>query len=286
MAQTVKLVLSILLGILGWHGVFLLFLIVAFKLFLLGPEIASCPCTWPVAYGTIMFLFPSLTTYAVAFFTYFRQDNDSVPWKVLKKFYAFKCARNHYDERTDLDFHAEHCIPCKQLKRDWSLVKIAVSAVFSFLYPLVWLSLSFLQANYYVCAHVGPTSDALTNYCDVEVPLPADYRKTYALAVIRSKAIGSILFVSTLFLVGVFVILYGEVESYLLKKYDWSPSGSGANMQVQVSILPGHSSGSVTSATSHSNRDTPVASALEAGETGRQVRYPPILVPRAHDPFG
>ena len=272
MAQTVKLAFSTLIGILGWHGVFLLFLIVAFKLFLGEQDDFSCPCNWSVAYGTIMFLFPSLTSYMIAFFAYLRQDNDNAPWKPLKKLYELKFACHYYDERTEWNSHAEQCIHCRKLKRDWNLVKIAVSAVFSFLYPLVWLSLSFLQAFYYICAHVGPSSDALENYCDVKILKPADYTKAWGLAAIRSKAIGSILFVSTLFFVGVFVILYGEILSYLSKKYDWSPSSGFGNLQVQVSILPGHSSGSAGSASSHSNRDTPGASVLEAAETERQVR--------------
>ena len=272
MAQTAKLAFSTLIGILGWHGVFLLFLIVAFKLFLWEQDEFACPCDWSMVYGTIMFLFPSLTSYMIAFFAYFRQDNDSAPWKVLKKLYVLKFACYYYDERTEWNFHAKHCIHCRKLKRDWSLVKIAVSAVFSFLYPFVWLSLSFLQASYYVCVQVGPNTDMVQNVCDVKVLKPDDYKKTYGLAVIRSKAIGSIIFVSTLFFIGVFVILYGEIQSYLSKRYDWKPSGNGANLQVQISVRAHRSSGSVGSASSHSNRATPVTSVLEAAETSRQVR--------------
>lgn len=275
MAQsTVKLAFSTLLGILGWHGVFLLFLIIALKLFLWEPyqeSNISCPCTWNVAYGTIMFLFPSLTSYTMAVFAYFRQDSNSAPWMVLKKFYVIKYSCPYYDERTEWDFHADHCIKCRQLRRDWSLVKIAVSAVFSLLYPLVWLSLSFLQTAYYVCAHVGPRSDILQNVCDVTILKPDDYNMAYGLAAIRSRTIGSILFVCTLFFVGVFVILYGEMKSYLSKKFDWDPSGKGAsnNLQVQVSIQPGPTSGSAETASLHSNRDTPVAMDSAAAENGR-----------------
>lgn len=275
--STVKLAFSTLLGILGWHGVFLLFLIIALKLFLWEPyqeSNSSCPCTWNVAYGTIMFLFPSLTSYTMAVFAYFRQDSNSAPWKVLKKFYVIKYSCPYYDERTEWDFHADHCIQCRQLRRDWSLVKIAVSAVFSLLYPLVWLSLSFLQTAYYVCAHVGPRSDIVQNVCDVTILKPDDYNMAYGLAAIRSKTIGSILFVCTLFFVGVFVILYGEMKSYLSKKFDWNPSGKGAsnNLQVQVSIQPGPTSGSAETASLHSNRDTPVVMDSAAAENGRPVR--------------
>jgi len=282
MAKTFKLMLSTLLDILGWHGVFLLFLIIAFKLFFLDPAAVdfACPCDWSLAYGTIMFLFPSFTTYTIAFFAYFRQDDKSVPWKVLKKFYEFKFACHRYDEQTVWESHVEYCFRCKQIKRDWNLVKIAVSAVFSFLYPLVWLSLSFLQAYFYVCAHVGPDRRALGTYCNVEVLKPDEYDQIYGSAVIHSKAIGSVMFVSTMFFVGLFVIVYGEIENYLLKKYDWSPRAENAsNLQVQISVLPGHSSGSVTSASSHGNRDSPVARALEAAdETARQSpNQPPVV---------
>lgn len=103
---------------------------------------------------------------------------------------------------------------------------------------------------------------------------PDDYNMAYGLAAIRSKTIGSILFVCTLFFVGVFVILYGEMKSYLSKKFDWDPSGKGAsnNLQVQVSIQPGPTSGSAETASLHSNRDTPVAMDSAAAENGRPVR--------------
>lgn len=272
MAQTVKLALSTLLGMLGWHGVFLLFLIVSFKLFLVEQDSTVCPCTWYVAYSTIMFLIPSLTSYVIAFFAYFRQDSNSVPWRALKKLYEFKCACHFYDERTDWDFHAEHCIRCQQLKRDWALVKIAVSAIFSLLYPLVWLSLSFLQSYYYACADVGPPRTSLTSICDViDEDVPKDYDKDYALAVIRSKVIGGVLFVSTLFFLGVFVIIYGEIENYL-KKFDLSGNGQDI-LQVQVSVLPGRSSGTLESPSSQGNRVPSVTSALEALEAGNQVSF-------------
>ena len=121
MAQTVKVALSML----GWHGVFLLLLIVSFKLFLAEQDSTVCPRTWNVAYSTLMFVIPSLISYLIAVFAYFRQDDDSAPWKALRKLYVFKGACHLYDERRDWNFHAEHCISCKQLNRDWSLVKIA-----------------------------------------------------------------------------------------------------------------------------------------------------------------
>ncbi|KAJ7389615.1 hypothetical protein OS493_029954 [Desmophyllum pertusum] len=187
----------------------------------------------------------------------------------LKKLYEFKCACHFYDERTDWDFHAEHCIRCQQLKRDWALVKIAVSAIFSLLYPLVWLSLSFLQSYYYACADVGPPSSSLTSICDVkDEDISKDYTKDYALAVIRSKVIGGVLFVSTLFFLGVFVIIYGEIENYL-KKFDLSGNGQD-NLQVQVSVVPGRSSGTLESTSSQGNRVPSVTSALEALEAGNQ----------------
>ena len=174
-------------------------------------------------------------------------------------------------ERTDWNSHAEHCIRWRQLKRDWSLVKIAVSTIFSLLYPLVWLSLSFLQAYYYVCAEVGPPWASLVAYCDVKIDdVPKDYAKDYGLAVIRSKVIGGVLFISTLFLLGVFVIIYGEIENYL-KKVDLSPDERGAKLQVHVSILPGRSSGASVSVSSHGNQAPSVTSVHEAIEAGSQV---------------
>ncbi|XP_078348780.1 uncharacterized protein LOC144633781 [Oculina patagonica] len=278
MAQTVKLTLSTLLDILGWHGSFLLLLIIAFKLFLeeefavnsqLGP---ACPCSWNVGYGTIMFFFPALTSYMIAVFAYFRQDNDSVPWKPMKRLFELKSACNFYDRRSDWDLHSEHCIRCRQLKSDWSLVKIALSAIFSLLYPLVWLSLSFLQAYYYVCAEIGPPSTTLTTYCDIqEEDVPKDYDKDYGLAVIRSKVIGGVLFVGTLLFLGLFLILYGEIENHL-KKFDSSHSGSSRAdpLQVHVSVLPGGRS-SGTSETDRQPRDSEsAASASGTTEAGGQ----------------
>ena len=274
MVQAAKLMLCTLLGILGWHGVFLLFLIIVFKLFLLEEGNYACPCDWSLAYGTIMFLFPSFISYVIAFFAYFRQDDESVPWKVLKKFYEYKFACHRYKEQTIWELHAECCIRCKQLKRDWDLVKIAVSAVFSFLYPFVWLSLSFLQTYFYVCVQVGADRVALENYCNVSVPRPDEYDQKHGSAIISSKAIGSVMFVITLFSVGLLVILYGEIENYLLKKCDWPPHAkNGPNLEVQISVLAGHSYGSITSASSYSNRDSPVARTLEAAaETAKLVR--------------
>lgn len=271
MAQTVKLALSTLIGMLGWHGVFLLFLIVSFKLFLAEQGSAVCPCTWNVAYSTLMFLIPSLISYVIAVFAYFRQDDDSVPWKALRRLYVFKCACHLYDERADWDFHAEHCITCQQLKRDWGLVKIAVSAVLSLLYPAIWLSLSFLQAYYYVCAYVGPLSSSLTSYCDVKIDdVPKDYDKEYGLAVIRSKVIGGVFFISALFCLSVFVVIYGEIENYL-KKVDSSPSENSSNLQVHISILPGRSSGTVESVGSQGNQVPAVTRVQEAIGARSQV---------------
>lgn len=279
MAQTVKLTLSTLVNILGWHGSFLLLLIIAFKLFLeeeynveqLGP---ICPCTWNVGYGTIMFFFPALALYMIAVFAYFRQDNESVPWKSLKRLFEVKGACNFYERHTHWDSHAQHCIRCKHLKRDWSLVKIAFSAIFSLLYPLVWLSLSFLQAYYYVCANVGPNSETLTNYCDVKPDdIPKDYDKDYVLAIIRSKVIGGVLFVSSLFFLGVFLILYGELENYL-RKVDQSRGASNRAdpFQVHVSVLPGRRSSEVLETDRHPRESLSAASASGTVEPGSQVR--------------
>ena len=266
MAQTVKLALSTLVGMLGWHGVFLLFLIVSFKLFLVEQDSTVCPCNWNVGYSTLMFVIPSLISYAIAVFAYLRQDDDSVPWKALRRLYVFKGACHLYDERTDWEFHAEHCISCKQRNRDWSLVKIAVSAVFSLLYPAAWLSLSFLQAYYYVCAYVGPPSSSLTTYCDVKIDdVPKDYDKEHGLAIIRSKVIGGVLFISTLFCLSVFVIIYGEIEHFL-KKVDFSSNDNSSNLQVDISIHPRRSSGTVEAAGSQGNQVPAVLRVQEATE--------------------
>lgn len=132
MAQAVQLTIFTLLGILGWHGVFLLFIVVTFKLFLLEHGNYDCPCDWSAVYGTIMFLCPSFLTYIIAFFAYFRQDDNSVPWKVFRKLYEVKFACHQFDERTVWESHAEYCVRCKLVKRDWSLAKVALSAVFFF----------------------------------------------------------------------------------------------------------------------------------------------------------
>lgn len=285
MAQAMKMAFFTLAGILGWHGIFLLLLIVSFKLFLEGnggpQEGFTCPCNWPVGYGTIMLLFPSLIIFLVAFFAYFRQDNDSVPWKAVKKLYELKCACDLYDRRADWDFHAEHCIRCMLRRRDWTLVKVALSAIFSLLYPLVWLSLSFLQTFYYVCAHVGPNYDTLINYCDVkDADIPKNYQKNLVLAAIRSKVMGGVLFVSTLLLLGVFVIVYGEIKSYLKKKGDSSqtgPNGRAGNLKVHVSVLPSRSSGTSDSAGLHGNRESPFAAVESGGQRTNQDQ------PQLHD---
>ena len=270
MPQTVKLALSTLLGMLGWHGVFLLFLIVSFKLFLAEQDSTVCPCTWNVTYSILMFVIPSLASYVIAVFGYFRQDDDSVPWKALRRLYVFKAACQLYDERTHWDFHAEHCISCKQLNRDWSLVKIGVSVVFSLLYPAVWLSLSFLQAYYYVCANVGPTRSSLITYCDAQIEdVPEDYDKEYGLAVIRSKVIGGVLFISALFCLSVFVIIYGEIEHFL-KKVDFCPSDR-SHLQVDISILPRRSSGTIESVGSQGNQVPAVLRVREVHDARRQV---------------
>ena len=174
-----------------------------------------------------MFLIPSLILYMIAVFGYFRQDNASVPWKPMKKLYELKFASVNYDE---------------QVRRNWSLLKIALSAIFSLLYPLVWLSLSFLQTNYYVCADVGPRATTVQQYCDASdqwVDLEK-YEKRYALAVIRSKAIGSVLFVVTLLFLGLFLILYGEIGNHLRKIESSRGLPKNAHpLQVHVAVLPG-----------------------------------------------
>ena len=267
MAQTVKVALSML----GWHGVFLLFLIVSFKLFLAEQDSTVCPCTWNVAYSTLMFVIPSLISYLIAVFAYFRQDDDSAPWKALRRLYVFKGACHLYDERRDWNFHAEHCIFCKQLNRDWNLVKIGVSAVLSLLYPTVWLSLSFLQAYYYVCANVGPLNSSLTTYCDVEIhDVPKDYDKQHGLAVIRSKVIGGVLFIGALFCLSVFVIMYGEIEHYL-KKIDFCSNDNSSPLQIDISIQPRRSSGTIESAGSQGNQGPAIRRMQDAPGAGSQV---------------
>ena len=253
---------------------YLLFLIVAFKLFLPEQDDFLCPCTWFVAYGAIMLFLPSLTSYTIAVFAYFRQEDASGPWEVLKSLYVFKFACNFHNNRTEWDFHVKRCIRCKLVERDWPLAKIAVSAILSLLYPLAWLSLSFFQSSYYVCTQVGPTNESLQNYCKVESTnmTKTNYTKAYGLAVIRSKAIGSILFTSTLFLLGVFVIIYGEMKSYLIKRYDWTPRGSRlAKTQVNVCIIPSYSSGTLRAAKSDISRDITVARKEETAGIERQV---------------
>lgn len=271
MPSSVKLALSTLIGILGWHGVFLLILIISFKIFHLGQDSTVCPCTWPVAFSTIMFLVPSLTSYMIAFFAYFRQDSGSVPWRALKTFYEFKRSCDFFNGCTDFDFHAELCLHCRRVKHDWTLVKIAVSAVFSLLYPLVWLIFTFLQANYYECAEVGPSSKILSSYCNVTIgDIPKDYDKNYALAGIRSKVIGGVLFVCMLFVVGLFVILYGEIENYM-KKIDVSPPESDTVLAVHVTVMSDRSSGAVeSSAVSRRNSVQSVTSAKGSIEAGSQ----------------
>lgn len=263
-----------MLEIMGWHGMYLLFLIVAFKLFLPEQDDFLCPCTWFVAYGAIMLFLPSLTSYTIAVFAYFRQEDDSGPWEVLKSLYVFKFACNFHNNRTEWDFHVKRCIRCKLVERDWPLAKIAVSAILSLLYPLAWLSLSFLQSSYYVCAQVGPTNETLQNYCKVESTnmTKTNYTKAYGLAVIRSKAIGSILFTSMFFLLGVFVIIYGEMKSYLIKRYDWTPRGSRlAKTQVNVCIIPSYSPGTLRAAKSDISRAITVARKEETAGIERQV---------------
>lgn len=250
MAQTVKLTLSTLLDILGWHGSFLLLVIISFKLLLERDELfftdgnpGSCPCTWHVAFGTIMFLFPSLILYITAVFGYFLQDNESVPWKPMKKLYELKSACVNHDGRIAWDVHVEHCAHCQQVRRHWTLVKIAISATLSLLYPLVWLSLSFLQTNYYVCALAGPRQSTVRHYCYVARDKRInfiEYEKKYALAFIRSKVIGSIFFVVTLFFLGLFLILYGEIANHL-RKIESSRGGPKNThpLKIHVAILPG-----------------------------------------------
>lgn len=266
-----------MLEMMGWHGMYLLFLIVAFKLFFPEQDDFLCPCTWFVAYGAIMLLLPSLTSYTIAVFAYFRQEDDSGPWEVLKSLYVFKFACNFHNNRSEWDFHVKRCIRCKLVERDWPLVKIAVSAILSLLYPLAWLSLSFLQSSYYVCTQVGPTNETLQNYCKVESTnmTKTNYTKAYGLAVIRSKALGSILFTSTLFLLGIFAIIYGEMKSYLIKRYDWTPRGSRlAKKQVNVRIIPSYSPGTLRAAKSEISRDITVARKEETAGIERQFQFP------------
>ena len=272
MAQTVKLTLSTVLDILGWHGSFLLLMIISFKLllereefFFVGSYPGSCPCTGHVAFGIIMFLFPSLILYVIAVYGYFRQDNDSVPWKPMKKLFELKCACTHFDGRVGWDVHVAHCAPCQQVKHNWSLVKIVLSTIFSLLYPLVWLSLSFLQTNYYVCAHAGPRISTVQDYCDRTDQWNDldEYEKKYNLAFIHSKVIGSALFVGTLFFLGLFLILYGEITNHL-KKMESSLRGTiGAHpLQVHVAVVPG---GPSSEALDTGRRPS------ETAETGAQV---------------
>lgn len=249
MAQTVKLTLSTLFDILGWHGSFLLLLIILFKfslerdqLFFMDGNPGSCPCTWHVAFGTIMFLFPSLILYIIAVFGYFRQDNDSVPWKPMKKLYELKSAGVNYDGRIAWDVHVENCARSQQVRRNWSLIKIARSAIFSLLYPLVWVSLSFLQTDYYVCAHAGPPVYTVKKYCDATdqwIDLEK-YEKKYALAFIRSKVIGSVFFMVTLLFFGLFLILYGEIANHF-RKIESSRGGpkNAHPLQVHIAIRSG-----------------------------------------------
>lgn len=249
MTRSVKRVISTSLGILGWHGVLLFLLVISlFKIFHweherpLEQEIAACPCTLGAIYSNIMFLLPSLAAYMIACFAYFRQDDGSVPWSALKKFYEMVRSCDFLEESTDFDFHVEVCNFCHQVERDWTLVKIAVSAVLSSLYPLVWITLSLLQAHYYVCAQVGPSPIIVTSFCNVTIG--EDYSKEYALAEIRSKVIGGILFACMLFFAGLFVILHGEIENYL-KKIEKSSDDdeSTGKLAVCVTVLPDHSQG-------------------------------------------
>lgn len=277
MAQEAKGTLPLLFGILGWHGVFLLFIIVAFKLFLVeNGHFDYCPCDWHMVFSSIMFLCPSILTFIVAFFAYFRQDDDTTPWKVFKKFYEVKFACHQFDEITVWESHAEYCIRCKLMKRDWSLAKIALSAIFSLFYPLIWLSLCFLQGHYYVCATVGPSSKVLPT-CNMTTKDEEDHDRLYGLAEIHAKSIGSIILVCTFCFVVLFVVLYGEIKTHLSKKYDWSPNRKSTNdLQVLVSVTPGRctsSSGAPeVSLSSYGNicRDTSVTSIPEDAETEAQ----------------
>ena len=272
MARTIQVSLSTLQEILGWNGAFLLLVIVSFKLFLAGQAAFTCPCNWNVAYATLMFLLPAFSIFTLACFTYFRQDNDSVPWKVLRKFYKKMCACNFYDETTDWDFHADHCIRCKPRKRDWSLVKVALSVVFSLLYPLAWLSISFLQATYYACARVGPEPNGILGYCDFDILDIAVYRKSYTQAANRSMLIGCIVFAVALFLLAVFLIVYGEIANYL-RKVDSLFDVSGTQLQITVSAQPNRTSRTADSISKHDQREES-GSRVKGGvrETIRDVR--------------
>lgn len=280
MSQSIKRTISTSLGILGWHGVLLLLLIISsFKIFHLEyerpleQEIAACPCTMGVIYSTTMFLVPSLVAYIIACFAYFRQDDGSVPWSALKKFYEMVRSCDFLEESTGFYSHTELCNFCRQVERDWTLVKIAVSAVLSLLYPLVWIILSLLQAHYYVCAQVGPSPMIVTSFCNVTIE--EDYYKDYALAGIRSKVIGGILFACLLFCAGLFVVLHGEIENYLKKYDESSDDGSAKKLAVYVTFLPEHSSGATdaagAAASRHSGAPT-IASGPGAPEPKSQSR--------------
>ena len=95
-----------------------------------GSRQCSVPMLWNVAYSILVFHIPSFTSYVIVAFAHFRQDNESIPWKALKRFFSISSAHviSTCDERTDWEFHSSHCIHRQQLKRVWSLVKIAVSA--------------------------------------------------------------------------------------------------------------------------------------------------------------
>lgn len=72
---------------------------------------------------------------------------------------------------------------------------------------------------YYVCVYVGLDYDIFICYCDIK-DIFDNYWKNFFLVVICLKVIGGVLFVSVLFFLGVFVIVYGEIKIYLKKKDD------------------------------------------------------------------
>ena len=260
MARTAKLSLSTLLDILGWNGTFLLALIVFFKIFL-DKEIDECPCEGNVAYGTVMLLLPAVSTFLLAVFVYYRQDDDAVPWCIFKTFYMLRRPCTFYDGSTSWELHSTQCIYCIQYDRDWINMKLVLSIVFSVLYPLLWLSLGFLHGNYYTCAKVGPYPEFL-DYCDMSLDAN-DYQKTFTLATTLSLRIGALLFVGTFFFVAIFVVLYGELANYVKNAVQ---STAIPELQVQVNLQPAPTSGE---ASHHGNEEGPISTQAISASTAQ-----------------
>ena len=122
-----------------------------------------------------------------------------------------------------------------------------------------------------MCANVGPLNSSLTTYCDVEFhDVPKDYDKQHGLAVIRSKVIGGVLFIGALFCLSVFVIIYGEIEHYL-KKIDFCSNDNSSPLQIDISIQPRRSSGTIESAGSQGNQVPAIRRMQDAPGAGSQV---------------